>query len=729
VTPDVPDVETPSPPVCRFGVFQLDMQSGELRRHGLRVRLPDQSFQILKTLLGRPGEVVTRDELRQVLWTSETFVDFEVGLNSAVRKLREALDDSPENPRFIETLPRRGYRFVGSVAAPAGDSEPPLERAADRDHAVVSAVEQPRPSMVAPVPAHPPAFDVRRRSIVPRAALWGAVAASVLTASVLGATWASRWGRAAVADYRPVTYHRGIVSSARFTPDGQSFVYSASWEGRPYAAFLGRSVGGDARDLQLKDSRIVSISRAGDMALLFGPQNVARAFGTRTLSRIPLAGGARRDMLTGVVDADWVPGTDALAVIRDPGGGGPWTVEFPVGTTVHEARAAWSLRVAPDGTRVAFFEGPRVFDAAPEAMITVIEKSGRKSTVARELTGLGLAWTASGTEIWFTATRPGQHAPHLRAVSLSGVERTVHRTPDWLVLHDISADGRALVSRNTIRISMACGQPNETRERDLSWLLASLATGLSRDGQTIVFADPLGARAPSGQPTLFRRPLDGSPAVQIGEGDSGAISPDGRWILALSGGKLILLPSGAGATISLPKGDVVRVGPGRWLGDSKRIVFTGYSANGKPRGYIQETPTGSPRAVTPEGVTFGKAAVRADDSLLGRVGATWALFSMQDQVGRPVAALTPRDVPVQWSQDGRYVYTVDNVTEPSPPAVDVFRVELATGDRVLWKTLAPADPVGVEDLRTSVVITPDAQSYCYSYMRRLGDLFVVDGLK
>jgi hypothetical protein len=128
-------------------------------------------------------------------------------------------------------------------------------------------------------------------------------------------------------------------------------------------------------------------------------------------------------------------------------------------------------------------------------------------------------------------------------------------------------------------------------------------------------------------------------------------------------------------------------------------------------------------------VTFGKAAVRADDSLLGRVGATWALFSMQDQVGRPVAALTPRDVPVQWSQDGRYVYTVDNVTEPSPPAVDVFRVELATGDRVLWKTLAPADPVGVEDLRTSVVITPDAQSYCYSYMRRLGDLFVVDGLK
>jgi len=110
--------------VFRFGVFDLDTQSGELRRNGLKIRLPDQSFQILRALLMRPGEVVTREELRQVLWTAETFVDFEVGLNSAVRKLREALDDSAENPRFIETLPRRGYRFIGPVSAPAAELVP-----------------------------------------------------------------------------------------------------------------------------------------------------------------------------------------------------------------------------------------------------------------------------------------------------------------------------------------------------------------------------------------------------------------------------------------------------------------------------------------------------------------------------------------------------------------------------------------------------------------------------
>src|SRR6187200_508111 len=113
------NIQTPDAHVLRFGIFELDTQSGELRRHGLKVRLPDQSFQILKTLIKRPGELVTRDELRRVLWTAETFVDFEVGLNSAIRKLREALDDSAENPRFVQTLPRRGYRFVSLVTAVA----------------------------------------------------------------------------------------------------------------------------------------------------------------------------------------------------------------------------------------------------------------------------------------------------------------------------------------------------------------------------------------------------------------------------------------------------------------------------------------------------------------------------------------------------------------------------------------------------------------------------------
>lgn len=104
-------------PVVRFGVFEASLLSGELRKHGLLVRVPGQPFKILTILLERPGEVITRDQLRQILWSADTFVDFEHGLNSAVKKLREALGDSAENPRYIETLPRVGYRFIAPVSS------------------------------------------------------------------------------------------------------------------------------------------------------------------------------------------------------------------------------------------------------------------------------------------------------------------------------------------------------------------------------------------------------------------------------------------------------------------------------------------------------------------------------------------------------------------------------------------------------------------------------------
>src|SRR3989475_10905954 len=105
-----------------FGAFEVDWEAGEVRKHGIRLKLQEQPFQVLALLLRRPGQVVTREELRTQLWSADTFVDFEHGLNSAINKLREALGDSADNPRFVETLPRRGYRFVGtvdSVSAPA----------------------------------------------------------------------------------------------------------------------------------------------------------------------------------------------------------------------------------------------------------------------------------------------------------------------------------------------------------------------------------------------------------------------------------------------------------------------------------------------------------------------------------------------------------------------------------------------------------------------------------
>jgi DNA-binding winged helix-turn-helix (wHTH) protein len=102
----------------RFGVFELEASTGELRRNGIKLKLQDQPYQVLLKLLEHAGQTVTREELRSTLWTADTFVDFETGLNTTIKRLRETLGDSAENPAFIETVPKRGYRFIAPVTPP-----------------------------------------------------------------------------------------------------------------------------------------------------------------------------------------------------------------------------------------------------------------------------------------------------------------------------------------------------------------------------------------------------------------------------------------------------------------------------------------------------------------------------------------------------------------------------------------------------------------------------------
>jgi DNA-binding winged helix-turn-helix (wHTH) protein len=160
-----------APSVVRFGPFTFDGRSGELRNGATRLRVPDQSLAILQALLEEPGELVTRETLRDRLWPPDTHVDFEAGLNAAVRRLREALNDSADVPRYVETLPRRGYRFIGPLERaplPAGDS-PSAEVTADKSAGAV-----------APVSLRSETVDARRVR-VPRAVL------AILALAIIGA--------------------------------------------------------------------------------------------------------------------------------------------------------------------------------------------------------------------------------------------------------------------------------------------------------------------------------------------------------------------------------------------------------------------------------------------------------------------------------------------------------------------------------------------------------------
>lgn len=157
--------------LVRFGVFELNLRTGELRKGGVRINLPDQPFQVLKTLLDRPGELVTREELRQRLWSADTFVDFEHSLNAAVRRLRDAIGDSADVPRFIETLPRRGYRFIAPVIQP-----PASEEASPGPEDVTAGVASPKPPVT-------PARRLTRARVVGLAATAVLVLGAVLRVS------------------------------------------------------------------------------------------------------------------------------------------------------------------------------------------------------------------------------------------------------------------------------------------------------------------------------------------------------------------------------------------------------------------------------------------------------------------------------------------------------------------------------------------------------------------
>lgn len=165
-----------TPSTAVFGPYTLDLRSGELRKHGIKVKMGDQPFQILLMLLASPGELVTREELRTKLWADDTFVDFDHGLNSAVQRLRDCFSDSAEKPLWIETIPRRGYRFIGQVemSSGAGLSSTNGERAALRDK-TAPGVEA-GIAADAPVPVERRSWDKEFR----RAAIWTGVVAALL---------------------------------------------------------------------------------------------------------------------------------------------------------------------------------------------------------------------------------------------------------------------------------------------------------------------------------------------------------------------------------------------------------------------------------------------------------------------------------------------------------------------------------------------------------------------
>ena len=523
--------------------------------------------------------------------------------------------------------------------------------------------------------------------------------------------------------YRQLTFRGGTIRMARFAPDGKTIIYSAAWEGNPIDLFTTRPESPESRPFGLSDAEVLSVSASGEMAVLLKSRNVAPYINEGTLGRIPLGGGAPREVLEHVQWADWSPDGSNFAIIRETAGQS--RLEYPIGKVLYQTGGWLShARVSPKGDAVAFIEHPVRRDDA--GSIAIVDLAGKRTTLSTGWeTVWGLCWSPTGSELWFTSTRIG-YGRYLSAVDLKGKERLLAREPGTLTLQDVARDGRVLLTRDVPRVGMVGLAPGATKERDLSWLDWSAPRDLSADGSTLLFTES--GEAGGDNYAAYMRKTDGTPAIRLGDGGAFALSPDLKWAI---GGlprppvQYYLLPTGAGEQRPLTN-DRINHGEARWFPDGKRIVFSGDEPGHGVRLYVQDIAGGEARAISPEGVGSSLFSISPDGKLISDVGPDGKgyLYPADGGDPRPIPGLEPDEVPISWTADGRslFIYRLGEI-----PA-KVYRLDLATGHKQLWKQLLPPDISGVTEI-TGIHITPDGRSYVYEYARTLSDLYLVNDVK
>ena len=534
----------------------------------------------------------------------------------------------------------------------------------------------------------------------------------------------SRSGAAPI--FKRLTFRRGTIRSARFSPDGKTIFYGAAWDGDPLRIFLTRPESPESTRFALPDADILSVSSQGELAVSLGPKfDLWISHGT--LARAPLVGGSSREVLEDVSTADWSPDGKELAIVRRVDG--RVRLEYPVGKVLLETVGYFShVRFSPKGDRIAFLDHPYYGDNRGTAAI--VDLQGRKTTVSDEMSAVeGLAWNPDTGEVWYTGTKLGERIS-LFSSDLSGKQRKILQVPIDLTLHDLFPGGRALLAGDKYGGEVFGVAPGETKERNLGALSFSNVTDISRDGQFVALTE---FEAGGTNYEVYVRRTDGSVPVRIGEGVSWSLSPDAKWVLVttFTPPEFQIVPTGAGERKRF-KLDLSQYQAAKFL-TNDRIVVEG-NAPGRPsRTYVLDVRDGKLEPITPEGVpgriapafydTVLLVSPDGDRIILGE-GSNLVIYSATGARIGVVPGIVSGDQPVRWADDGKTIF----VAHTNGPAARVFRLDLTTGRREVWRDVAAADAAGVfGDLRG--VITPDGKAYAYGVMRIMSDLYLVDGLK
>jgi hypothetical protein len=538
--------------------------------------------------------------------------------------------------------------------------------------------------------------------------------------------WPARSDSIGSPTFTRLTYEKGTIWTGRFAPDTQNVVYAAAWDGRPVRTFLSRADRAGSTALNLPDASLLAISPSGELAV-----SLNHAFegwmGTGTLARVQLLGTGPRPVAEQVREADWTPDGTDLAIVRRVNG--RERLEFPIGTTLYETSGYIShIRISRDGQRIAFADHP--FYADDNGDIAVVERSGARRTLAGGFLGLrGVAWSPDGAEVWFTATNSPDSGVSMRAATLDGRTRTVLSLPtDWRIL-DVAKDGRLLISGELVsrhvELRREAGPPQELG----GMFEQPTATVVSADGRSVLITDQSGSAGSSYATYLWH--ADQAANVRLGDGQALEFSPDGRSVLSVVYGppsRLLLLPIGAGQVRELPNPEGLTISVAAFMPGGKEVTFLASQGAAPLKGYVQNIDDGSQKIFTGEGVStssFASLPITPDGKaawLVNNDGQPY-LFPIAGGYPQPLRGVLPNENFVVWAPDRRALY----VSSASGIPQRIWRVDLSTGMRTLWKEVFPSQAAGVR--LSQVAATPDGRTILHSYAQLLTNLYIVEGIR
>ena len=555
---------------------------------------------------------------------------------------------------------------------------------------------------------------------------WIVAALGALVLLAAGFWFLRRPAPAGLGKFSQLSFRPAYIRAARFAP-GRTIVYAASVNGEPMTLFSTRTDTFEAQPLNLT-ADLLSISRSSELAVSLGRDFDPVWTPTGRLAKAPLGGGATRELLDNVIDADWNKDGADLAIARRVGN--QFRLEYPAGKVLYQTAGYISdVRFSPAGDQIAFLDHGLIGD--DRGVVSVVDLEGHRRVLTQEFeSAQGLTWSLDGKEIWFGASEAAE-LNSLRAVDLTGKVRAVAAAPARLHLQDIAEDGQVLLTTDVVHYQVGTVERKSGTVRDLTAFEYSTLSNISDDGNMIL----LNSFDIAGETNyrLYVQHTDGSPPILVGHGAGAAFSPDNKWVAAIDPGhpeNLSIIPTGIGEARNLHSPAGTHYIGISLFSDDKHALITTAASGQTPQSAVQDIETGSVRSIGakdryvaasistlfPGPSPDGKFCIQTD-------GSRYWKQSIEDNSAREFSGVGPGEKIVNWHADSNNVF----LAHPDGINVQIYNLNLTTGERKLWTNFSPPDKTATAG-HTLLFMTPDGGHFAYESHRIYSTLFIAKGL-